>query len=184
MRNAAGRMRGMVDGLLQLSRVNIQGQLFDRVDLSRLASEVLSDLEYQVRQTGGRVEVKQLPQVNGDALQLRQLLQNLIGNALKYHHPDRPPVVKMFARRLPGRIEIVVEDNGIGFNPEEAEIMFQPFHRLVGRTSSEGSGMGLTICQRIAERHGGKITARGEPGQGAVFIVSLPNLDYKPPKVT
>jgi PAS domain S-box-containing protein len=174
MRNAAGRMRSMVDGLLQLSRINTQGQPFIRVDLARVSAEVVSDLEYQVQRTGGKLEIDELPVVEGDPLQLRLLLQNLIGNALKYHRPDTPPVVKVYASQLPGRVQILVEDNGIGFNAEEAEIIFQPFQRLVGRSQYEGSGMGLAICRRIVERHGGEITAKGEPGKGASFVVTLP----------
>jgi PAS domain S-box-containing protein len=174
MRNAAGRMRDMVDGLLQLSRINTQGQPFIRVELSKVAAEVLSDLENQVRRTGGVVETSALPVVEGDPLQLRQLLQNLIGNALKYHRPDTPPVVKVHARQLPWRVQIFVEDNGIGFDQSEAEKIFQPFQRLVGRSQYEGSGMGLAICRRIVERHGGEITAQGEPGIGSTFIVTLP----------
>lgn len=174
MRNAAGRMRGMVDGLLQLSRINTQGQPFSRVDLSKAVADVLSDLEYQVRRTGGRVEISALPEVEGDPLQIRQLLQNLIGNALKYHRPETPPVVKVHARQLSGRVKILVEDNGIGFNQNDADLMFQPFQRLVGRNQYEGSGMGLAICRRIVERHGGEISAHGEHGKGSTFIVTLP----------
>jgi PAS domain S-box-containing protein len=174
MRNAAARMRDMVDGLLQLSRVNTQGQAFIRVDLSQVIAEVLSDLEHQVRRTGGRVEAGPLPTIEGDPLQIRQLLQNLIGNALKFQQPDTPPVVKVYARQLDGSVQILVEDNGIGFDPQGTERIFQPFQRLVGRSQYEGSGMGLAICQKIVNRHGGEITARSKPGQGATFIVTLP----------
>ncbi len=174
MQSAAGRMKGMVDGLLQLSRVSTQGQPFARVDLSDVAAEVLSDLEEQVARTGGKVEIDKLPVVEGDPLQLCQLLQNLIGNALKYHHPDIGPVVRVRARQISSRVEILVEDNGIGFDQEDVEKIFQPFQRLVGRSEYEGSGMGLSICKKIVERHSGEITAKGAPGKGATFIVSLP----------
>jgi signal transduction histidine kinase len=174
MRRAAGRMRGMVDGLLQLSRVTTQAQPFVQVDLSQVASDVLSDLDHQVRRTGGTVEVGDLPVIQGDPLQMHQLLLNLVGNALKFHWPGIPPVVKVSSERLPAAVQIIVEDNGIGFNPEAVDLMFQPFQRLVGRNEYEGSGMGLAICRKIVERHGGEINARSQPGQGAAFTVRLP----------
>lgn len=175
MRDAAGRMRDMVDGLLQLSRVTTQGKPFIPVNLSQVISEVLHDLEAQIRRTDGKVEVDEsLPAIEGDPLQVRQLMQNLIGNALKYHLPDVPPEVKVYAQQRSERIQVVVEDNGIGFHPEDAERVFQPFQRLVGRSQFEGSGMGLAICRRIAERHRGEISAASQPGGGATFIVTLP----------
>jgi PAS domain S-box-containing protein len=174
MRNAAGRMRDMVNGLLHLSRINTQRQPFIRVELSKIAAEVLFDLEYQVRRTGGKVVIDELPVVEGDPLQLRQMLQNLIGNGLKYHRPGEPPLVKVYARQLPGHVQILVEDNGIGFDPKQVEQMFQPFQRLVGRMEYEGSGMGLAICRKIVERHDGEITAKVKPGEGSAFIVTLP----------
>jgi len=174
MSSAAGRMRNMVEGLLQLSRVQSQGQPFERVNLSTIVAEVLTDLELQIQHSGGSVEVGELPEVEGDPLQLRQLMQNLIGNALKYHHPNMSPVVKIHARQSPRKVQVLVEDHGIGFKPEDVKRMFQPFQRLVGRSEYEGSGMGLAICRKIVERHGGEITALGEPGKGASFMVSLP----------
>lgn len=174
MRKAAERMRNMVAGLLQLSRVTTQGQPFVQVDLTQVVAEVLSDLDHQIRRTGGRVEVCELPVVEGDPLQLHQLLQNLIGNALKFHQSGIPPFVKIFADRYSASVHINVADNGIGFDQKEVERILQPFQRLVGRDEYEGTGMGLAICRRIVERHGGKICARSEPGQGATFIVTLP----------
>jgi light-regulated signal transduction histidine kinase (bacteriophytochrome) len=174
MRNAAERMRAMVSGLLQLSRVATQGGPFVEVDLAPLASEVLSDLESQIRRTGGKVEMGSLPSVEGDPLQLRQLLQNLIGNALKYHRPDSPPRVRLYAKEHSGKVRIFVEDQGIGFEQKDAEQIFQPFQRLVSRSEYEGSGMGLSICRRIVERHAGSIAAFSRPGQGTTIIVTLP----------
>ena len=174
MRNAAGRMREMVKGLLELSRVNTQGQRFVPVELSQIVSDVLVDLENQIRRTGGRVGVEPLPAVEGDPVQLRQLMQNLIGNALKYHQPKAQPDVKVHAKRINGNVQIFVEDRGIGFSPEDAERIFQPFQRLVGLSEYEGSGIGLSICRRIVERHAGNITAVSVPGQGTTFVVTLP----------
>jgi signal transduction histidine kinase len=174
MRDAAKRMRDMVDGLLQLSRVTTQGKPFVQVSLSQVMEDVLSTLENQIRRTGGKVEVGTLPAIDCDPLQMRQLMQNLIGNALKYHQPETPPEVKIHAEQLSGKVQIRVEDQGIGFEQAEAERIFQPFQRLVGRSQYEGSGMGLAICRRIVERHGGEITARSQPGDGTTFIVTLP----------
>jgi PAS domain S-box-containing protein len=174
MQNAAERMRAMVEGLLKLSRVTTQGQPFVRVNLSQVCSEVLSDLGEQIRRTNCKLDISTLPVLEGDPLQLRQLIQNLIGNALKYHLPEKPPEVKVYAKQLPGKVQIFVEDKGIGFAQQDAPRIFQPFERLVGRSQYEGSGMGLAICRRIVERHGGEITARSQPGAGTTLIVTLP----------
>ena len=174
MRNAAGRMREMVRGLLQLSSVTTQGRPFVSVDLSQITAEVLSDMEEKIQRIGGRVECSALPIVEGDPVQLRQLMQNLIGNALKYHRPEVPPDVNIYAKPLSEKVQILVEDRGIGFNQEDAERIFQPFQRLVGRSQYEGNGIGLAICRRIVERHVGNIIALSKPGQGTTFIVTLP----------
>jgi PAS domain S-box-containing protein len=174
MRNASGRMRSMVDSLLTLSRVERTAQPFTRVDLKHIASEVLSTLEMQIRSTGGEVEIGDLPHIYADPIQIHQLLQNLIGNALKFHDEGIPPQVKVHARQRPGHVELIVEDQGIGFEETDADRIFQPFQRLVGRNQYPGSGMGLAICRRIVERHGGTITAHSQPGKGSTFIVTLP----------
>jgi PAS domain S-box-containing protein len=174
MRDAASRMREMVEGLLQLSRITTQGQAFAPVDLSQAVSQALLDLEIQIQRSGARVEIGALPVVEGDPLQLRQVLQNLLGNALKYHQPDTPPEVKVFSRADSEKVQIFVEDKGIGFDPQDAERIFQPFQRLVGRSQYEGNGIGLAICRRIVERHAGEIAAYSQPGQGSTFIVTLP----------
>ncbi len=182
MRNAASRMRAMIEGLLQISRVATQGKPFVRVDMSRITREVLSDFKDQIRDLSAKVEVGKLPVVNGDPLQLRQLMQNLIGNALKYRQPGRPPAINIFTEKLPGRVQIRIQDQGIGFPQEDADRIFEPFQRLVSRSEYEGSGIGLAICRRIAERHGGEIAALSEPGQGTVFIVTLPSPSPKSKK--
>jgi signal transduction histidine kinase len=120
------------------------------------------------------VHVADLPAIEGDPLQLRQLLQNLISNALKFHQTDTPPQVRVYTKHLDGKIQLIVEDEGIGFKQEEAERIFQPFHRLVGRTQYEGSGIGLAICRRIVERHTGNISVVSAEGQGTKFIITLP----------
>ncbi|MBI4876754.1 MAG: PAS domain S-box protein [Acidobacteria bacterium] len=181
MRNAAGRMQSLINALLTLSRVKTKAQPFTRVDLSRTAAEVLSDLEARTEQLEAQIEVGELPTVVADPLQMAQLLQNLIGNALKFHRPDEPPRVRIHCPPEPGpetagrrNCRIAVEDNGIGFDEKYLDRIFQVFQRLHGRGEYEGTGVGLAICRNIVERHGGAITARSSPGQGASFIVTLP----------
>jgi signal transduction histidine kinase len=139
-----------------------------------VTQEVLSDFEDQIRDSGGKVEIGRLPAVTGDPLQLRQLMQNLIGNALKYRQAGQPARVRIFAEKLPEKVQIFIDDKGIGFPQQDADRIFEPFQRLVGRNQYEGSGIGLAICRRIVERHGGELAAISEPGQGTTFMVSLP----------
>jgi PAS domain S-box-containing protein len=184
--NAAERMRTLIDDLLTFSRLTTKAQPFTRVDLGTVAREVVADLEGRLQQTGGRVEAGGLPAVDADPTQMRQLLQNLISNALKFHRQGVPPVVKVHGRLLAGEgrrhgaapdaglCEVLVEDNGIGFDEKYLDRIFNVFQRLHGRSAYEGTGMGLAICRKIVERHGGVITARSKPGQGATFVVTLP----------
>ncbi len=186
MQSASERMQDLIDGLLTFSRVTTKAQPFSPVDLTKVAREVLSDLEVTIEQTGGRVELGDLPTIDADPLQMRQLLQNLIGNALKFHRNEETPLVKVSAQMLNGEkgrpgaessnslCQVVVEDNGIGFDEKHCDRIFEVFQRLHGRSEYKGSGVGLAVCKKIAERHGGSITAKSVPGQGATFIVTLP----------
>jgi light-regulated signal transduction histidine kinase (bacteriophytochrome) len=178
MQASANRMQTLINDLLTFSRVSTRTQPFVPVDLAAVARDVLSDLEVRIEQVGGQVEVGSLPIVAGDPTQMRQLLQNLIGNALKFRNPDQPPVVKVSSIILNGDgasvAHLVVEDNGIGFDEKYLDRIFAIFQRLHSRTSYEGSGVGLAVCRKIVERHGGTITARSQPGQGAAFVVTLP----------
>lgn len=154
------------------------------VDLHTVAFDVVSDLESRIEQVGGRVEIGHLPAVMADRFQMSQLLQNLIGNALKFHKPGQRPVVQVRTERVSRAdselCRLIVEDNGIGFDEKYRERIFQVFQRLHGRNDYEGSGIGLAICRKIAERHGGSITAESVPGKGAKFIVTLPCLPQEP----
>ncbi len=185
MLNASIRMQTLIDNLLTLSRVTMKAVPFAAVDLSRVVQEVLSDLEAQIEQTRARIEVGSLPTIEADPLQMRQLLQNLISNAVKFHRPQQAPVVKVFSRSssqqrvVPGKgtqamVDIIVQDNGLGFDEKYLDQLFQPFQRLHGRNEYSGTGVGLAICQRVVGRHGGHITAQSKPGQGATFIATLP----------
>jgi len=191
MHNAAARMQSLIDGLLALSRVTTKGQKYEKVDLARVAAEVVSDLEVQIKQVNGRVELEKLPAVQADPLQMHQLFQNLIANGLKFHRDEEPPVVKVSGRYLPGREDrkpgrlsneqcrIVVEDNGIGFDEKYSKRIFGIFQRLHPRDVYEGTGIGLAICRRIVEQHDGTINAHSVPGKGSTFEVVLPVVPLK-----
>lgn len=178
---ATRRMQAMIDGLLAYSRVTTQAHPFERVDLGEIIEDVVSDLELRLERTGGRVTVRDIPSIEADPMQMRQLFQNLINNALKFHIPGVTPEIEITAPagnglRPNGRsLSIFVRDNGAGFEQENAERIFRPFERLHGR-DVEGTGMGLAICSKIVERHGGKIHAESAPGAGATFIITLPRL--------
>ncbi len=180
MRAAAARMSTLINDLLAFSRVTTKAQPFGPVDLAKEARQVVSDLEGRLQQTDGRVELGELPALNADPTQMRQLLQNLIANSLKFHQPDEPPVVRVEGRILPGGdgagplCELTVQDNGIGFDEKYLDRIFQLFQRLHSRSEYEGTGIGLAICRKIVERHGGTIAARSAPGDGATFVVTLP----------
>ena len=171
-------MQSLIDDLLTLSRVTTRSREFVPVDLAQIVREVVSDLEVQIEQAGGRVEAGKLPTIQADPLLMRQLLQNLIGNALKFRRPEEAPVVKIEGRyvgaarpprgeRLPAgeMCRITVEDNGIGFDPRHQERIFGIFQRLHPREVYQGTGIGLAICRKIAEHHGGKITASSSPAR-------------------
>jgi PAS domain S-box-containing protein len=181
MCSAAARMQDLIENLLAFSRVTTKAQPFASVDLATVARDVLSDLESRIAQTAGRVEVGELPSVYADATQMRQLLQNLLANALKFHRAGVPPVVRVSSRALPGgdRFEIRVQDRGLGFEQQYAERIFGMFQRLHGRSEFEGTGIGLAICRKIVDRHDGTIVATGAPGEGAVFTITLP---YRQPE--
>lgn len=180
VRAGAVRMSRLIKDLLAFSRVATRGQPFEEVELNDVLDDVLNDLEILLEDTGGEVRMDPLPTVEADPVQMRQLFQNLIGNALKFHAPDVKPVVT-----VRGTVEhddedeqqicrIEVCDNGVGFEEKYLDRIFSPFQRLHNRSEYEGTGIGLAICRRIVERHSGTITASSEPGRGSTFIVELP----------
>lgn len=175
MRNAADRMQALITGLLEYSRVTTQSQPPQPVNLTEVARQVREDLELRIRQSGANVEIDDMPTIEADPIQMRQLFQNLISNALKFHRSGVSPHVQVRAQRLAtDRCRIEVEDDGVGFDPNEIERIFKPFQRLHGRGAYDGTGMGLALCKKIAECHGGSITAQSSPGEGSTFIVTLP----------
>jgi light-regulated signal transduction histidine kinase (bacteriophytochrome) len=178
MQSATRRMQTFIDDLLTYSRVTSKGQPFVETDLAQVVREVISDLEVRIEQTGATVEVSQLPVIDADPRQLRQLLQNLIGNALKFHRKGTPPQVTLSGRLTDqdgeAVFELQVSDNGIGFDERYARRIFDVFQRLHGRTEYEGTGIGLSVCKKVVERHGGSIQASSVPNQGSTFTVVVP----------
>lgn len=171
----AERMQTMLDGLLEYSRVSTRGGRFAPVDLQRVFDEACDDLRATIEAVGARVAGERLPAVWGDEPQLLRLLENLIGNALKFTGPQAPEV-RVFARRQGERWRIAVQDNGIGIAPEDRERIFGIFQRGHARSAYPGEGLGLAIARRIVERHGGRIWVESEPGQGATFYFTLPGV--------
>ena len=186
MQNASKRMQNLIQGLLMFSRVASKAKPFEPVNLSAVTREVLSDLEIRLKETGGMVETGDLDTVDADPLQVRQLFQNLLSNALKFHKEGEKPVIKVTGNVVSDIVDgtegndshqyyqITFEDNGIGFDEQYAERIFGAFQRLHGKQEYEGTGIGLSVCRKIVERHGGIIEAKSSPGSGAKFIVTLP----------
>lgn len=183
MLNASSRMQTLINDLLSFSRVTTKARPFQNVDLNVIVAEVLSDLEILIEQKNAKINVPELPVIEGDHTQIRQLFQNLIHNALKFSREGVQPEVTITLREFsnnqhlsstPGDImvEIGVSDNGIGFDTKYLDRIFHIFQRLSGH-KYEGSGIGLAICKKIATRHGGSISATSEVGQGSTFIVTL-----------
>jgi two-component system CheB/CheR fusion protein len=191
--NAAARMQSLITDLMSFSRIATKGQPFVKTDLGLIAREVSNDLESSIEKTGGRVEIENLPTIEADATQMRQLLQNLISNSLKYHREGVPPVVRVYSQPLNSRspesmksgaltgqlFQVLVTDNGIGFDEKYLDRIFTVFQRLHKRDEYEGTGVGLAICRKIVDRHSGTITARSSPGHGTTFVVTVPVIQPK-----
>ncbi|HET6916357.1 MAG TPA: ATP-binding protein [Acidimicrobiales bacterium] len=171
---AAERMQRLIEDLLKFSRVSTQGRPFTQVDLGEIAGGVVSDLETQINDSGAVVRLGRLPTIEADALQMQQLLQNLISNAIKFAKPGVPPEVDVAGGVDGGNARLTVRDNGIGFEPRYNLRIFRVFERLHGRNEYPGTGIGLALCRKIADRHGGTIDAQSEPGIGSTFTVNLP----------
>lgn len=194
MSHMAARMQSLVQSLLSYAGISSNEMEVEPVDLNLIAANVLEDLSARVEETSARVEVGVLPEMQGDPVLLYQLLLNLVGNGLKYHREGVPPYVRIFARepivngapaliirangaafRPSSRFELVVEDDGIGFDEKYLSRIFDPFERLRTEEQYDGSGIGLAICRRVVERHSGTLTAHSDPGAGATFVALLPH---------
>ena len=187
MQNAAGRMRSLINDLLSYSRVTTKVKPFVPVDLQKIVTDVLSDLQVAIECSNARIDLEQLPTIDADKTQMRMLFQNLIANAIKFHAEDVAPHIEVSATihaKVPTEIvanaqgtevcEVRVKDHGIGFEMRHLDRIFGIFQRLHGRNEYEGTGVGLATCRKIAELHGGSITAESAPGEGTTFFVFLP----------
>jgi signal transduction histidine kinase len=184
MQNAAVRMQTLIQALLTYSWVTTRPEPFSPGSLATPVREAKSNLAARIEQTGAQVEVGHMPVIESSPHQMQQLFQNLLSNSLKYRS-EKKPVIKVTANHIKDPeskkavtggqwVRIFVEDNGIGFDEKYLDRIFQPFQRLHVRSEYEGTGMGLAICRKIVERHGGTITAKSVPGKGTTFIITLP----------
>lgn len=182
MNNAAERMSSLIQDLLEFSRIKTRGREFSTVDLSKVVNAVIDDLEVAIENSQATVEIEPLPKIEADASQMTQLFINLLSNAIKFRNPNAPPAIQISYRKINHDLngidiechEIKVNDNGIGFEQIYADRIFMPFQRLYAREEYEGTGIGLAVCRRIVERHGGKISVISAPGEGSEFTLLLP----------
>ncbi|MCP4868550.1 MAG: PAS domain-containing protein [Proteobacteria bacterium] len=171
--DGAARMHRLISDLLTLSRLGKASEPNQPVALGSVLADVKRDLEVAIEESGAEIAHGELPTIPGDVTQLRQLFQNLIGSAIKFRG-DAPPHVEVSATREGEEWVFVVRDNGIGFGPQYGEQIFETFRRLHPKDAYEGSGLGLTLCRRVVDRHGGRIWAESEAGPGAAFFFALP----------
>ncbi len=176
--DGAERMQSLIEGLLTFSRVGTRGGEFASVNLQDALDGALANLKALVAESNAVVESDPLPVVNADPLQMAQLFQNLVANAIKFHG-SRPPKVHIGAQRKERAWEMHVRDNGIGIEPQYFERIFMIFQRLHTRTQYKGTGIGLSVCKKIVERHGGKIWVESAPGEGSTFYFTIPDKGEK-----
>ena len=174
MQRSTNRMQEMLDGLLLFSRIRSGLLSWVPVDMGRLTRDVASELEDRYKGSGGRVEIGDLPLLEGDPLRIGTLFRHLMDNGFKFGRDGVSPVVRVFGQEIDGHCRISVEDNGIGFDEKYMDRIFEPFQRLHPMDRYGGVGIGLAICRRIAEAHGGRMTATSRPGAGSIFVVDLP----------
>jgi light-regulated signal transduction histidine kinase (bacteriophytochrome) len=171
--DGAKRMQGLIEDLLTYSRVGSRGEAFASTNCEAVLGKTLAGLQIAIRECGARVTHDPLPTVIGDDLQLGQLFQNLLGNAIKYRNSEAPQV-HVSCKQETEQWTFAVQDNGIGIEPQYRERIFQIFQRLHTREEYEGSGIGLAVCKKIVERHGGQIWVESEVGKGSTFYFTLP----------
>ena len=176
--DGAVRMQQLIDSLLEYSRLQTRKHPFESVDLNQVLERVLRDMEGRILETGTQITTAPLPQVVGDAIQFGQVFQNLIGNALKFHG-EHPPAIHVSAEEFSNHWKITVRDNGIGIEPDHQKRIFKIFQRLHSRAEYPGTGIGLAICRRIIERHGGETGVESEFNKGSAFWFTLPKKGEK-----
>ncbi len=174
------RMQTLISDLLTYSRLSTRGKPFGCVDLNQTLRQVLANLDASIHEKKAVIEASPLPYVHGDPVQLTQLLQNILGNAIKFHKVGSSPTVKIRGRREGQTCFFEVQDDGIGVDPQYVQQIFMLFQRLHTRDQYPGTGLGLAICKRIIERHGGSIHASSQSGQGTTFYFTLPAEEQAP----
>jgi len=186
MCSAARRMQSLITSLFELAQVSVKSRPSEPVDMNLLLADLIEDFKFRIEELDAKITIDPLPTAYGDATQLRQLMQNLLGNALKFHFPETPPTIHIRGRgglkikepehggRERNMCRIAVQDDGIGFDKMHQERIFNAFQRLHPRAHFDGTGIGLAICRKIVERHNGYIFAKSNPGEGATFRVVLP----------
>jgi signal transduction histidine kinase len=172
--DGATRMQILINDLLKYSRVGTQGQNFEPVDCEKVLQNVLTNLQVAIAENNAVITHSPLPPVNADVTQLTQLFQNLIGNALKFRR-EEPPQIHVGVEWTNGKWLFSVRDNGIGIESQYTNRIFVIFQRLHSRAEYSGTGMGLAICKKIVERHGGKLWVESNPGEGSTFYFTLPD---------
>ena len=170
---SSARMESLLSGLLKLSRMGRANLDIEKLDMSKLISEVISSLEFQIRETGATVEIGELPPCCGDETQIYQVFSNLLGNALKFLDPKRRGVIIISGKKEKEQVVYCIKDNGIGIAEKDKDAIFEIFLKL-NPDDKRGEGLGLTIVRKILDRHGGKVLVESEPGKGSKFYVSLP----------
>jgi PAS domain S-box-containing protein len=170
--DGAERMKALIMDLLEYSRVGTGKESFGPVDTAAILSEVGEIFREKIIAARARIEIGRLPGVWGDKVQLTQLFQNMVGNALKYHS-DRPPLIRIGVKEEAGYWEFFIADNGIGIDPQFFDKIFIIFQRLHNKSDYSGTGIGLAICKKIVERHGGRIWVESTPGEGSTFYFTI-----------
>lgn len=173
--DGATRMQGLINDLLKYSRVGTRGKPFESLSLGKLLLDAMANLEVAINESGAMIGHDPLPDLCGDPTQLTQLLQNLLGNAIKFRRPGVAPQIQVAAVRRPQGWEFAVRDNGIGISPEYFDRIFVIFQRLHSKEEYPGTGIGLAVCKKIVERHGGQIRVESRPGEGTTFYFTIPD---------
>jgi light-regulated signal transduction histidine kinase (bacteriophytochrome) len=170
----ASRMQTLITDLLSFSRVATQGKPFETINMARVVKQAIENLELSIKESKAEIIYENLPSVSIDKSQMVQVMQNLLGNAIKFRKTDASPVIRLKAIERKNEWELSVRDNGIGFDMEYADKIFVVFQRLHNREDYPGTGIGLALCKKIIERHGGRIWVDSEPGDGTTFTITLP----------
>jgi light-regulated signal transduction histidine kinase (bacteriophytochrome) len=181
---ASTRMQSLINDLLKFSRQTTVNEDFVSVSLNHLLQDVIADLELEIEKSTAQIQIDSLPEIWGIPSQVRQLFQNLLSNAIKFRKKELAPVIRIYNEPWNGCNRIIIHDNGIGFDPKYSEEIFMVFKRLHSYHEFEGSGVGLSICKKIIDKHNGSIKAESKIGGGSKFIIEFPMIKLKTSPVT